>query len=381
MTSKVDLVVLTNFIPPTRYRTFKRVAEAVSVRFLIDTPTEGNRRWLVCHEGLAVEIVPGLHFRKSYQHQVGFEDIGFYHLPLGLLWRLYKLKPKYVWTGELGFRTAFACLYHLLVPSSRLVCAVGGTRHTDACRGWFRVVWRRLLLRSVDCVCAFSRGAQDLVHAYGFPEDRVRVAYMASRFGPPEAVPVRDVRQRKRLLYSGQFAARKGIRPFLNALIAVCDRHPEVECEIRFVGYGPEEPWIRSVHPPANLNIDVFPPVELEQMPSVLADCGILAFPTLADIWGLVTNEAMAYSMPVLGSVYAQSVCDLVEEGVTGWKFHPDNQDEMECTIEAALSATPERLEAMGAAAREAVRSLTPENFADEMLRVIFEPSAKGARG
>lgn len=381
MTSKADLAVLTNFIAPYRYPVFKRVAETISTRFLIDTPMEENRRWGACHNGLDVEVVPGLHFQTIYRHSTGFKEIAYYHLPLGLLWRLFKLKPRTIWTAELGLRTALACLYSLFSPSTRVVCAVEGTPHTDASRGGVRAVWRRLLLQHVDSVWALNSGARDLVLGYGLAKEHVKVSYPASGFGPPKEAPKRDILQRRRLLFAGRFVELKGIRPFLSSLVAVCARHRETGVEIRFVGYGPEEPWIKSVQTPSNLTIRVLPPVELEQMPTVLSDCGILVFPTLADVWGLVTNEAMAYSMPVLGSVYAQSVCDLVREGVTGWRFHPDDQAEMERAIYTAISATPDRLEAMGAAARETVLSLTPEKFGDEMLQAIYGPTAKATQG
>lgn len=381
MATRLDLAVLVNFIPPYRYLAFKRVSEAVSTRFLVDTPMEENRRWEACHQGMEVEVVPGLHFRTTYRHSTGFEEVAYYHLPLGLLWRLLRLRPRHIWTAELGLRTALACAYRFLSPSTRVVCAVEGTPHTDASRGRMRDVWRRLLLRHVDFVWALNSGAHDLIRTYGVPEDRTRMSYSASGFGPPAEVPRRDAQRRRRLLYAGQFVTRKGIRPFLNALITVCTRQSDTGVEIWFVGYGPEEAWIRSLYAPPNLNIRILPPVDPEQMPLVLADCGILVFPTLADVWGMVTNEAMAYSMPILGSVYAQSVCDLVQEGITGWKFHPDDPAEMERAISAAISATPERLETMGAEAREMVRTLTPENFAHEMLQVIYRNGVKDEQG
>ena len=51
---------------------------------------------------------------------------------------------------------------------------------------------------------------------------------------------------------------------------------------------------------------------------------GVLVFPTLADEWGLVVNEALAAGVPVLGSLYSQAVEELVRDGENGWTFRPD---------------------------------------------------------
>jgi len=96
-------------------------------------------------------------------------------------------------------------------------------------------------------------------------------------------------------------------------------------------------------------------------------------FPTLADVWGLVTNEAMMHGMPVLGSRYAGSVCDLITDHETGWTFTPDNRMEMERAIRSALSTSAEELEEMGMAARRRSEKLTPEAFADSLVGALFQ--------
>ena len=45
---------------------------------------------------------------------------------------------------------------------------------------------------------------------------------------------------------------------------------------------------------PDNLRVRWIGHVPYERMPEIYAEAGILAFPTLADEWGLVVNEAMA---------------------------------------------------------------------------------------
>ena len=85
----------------------------------------------------------------------------------------------------------------------------------------------------------------------------------------------------------------------------------------------------------------------------------ILAFPTLADDWGLVVTEAMASGLPVLGSIYSQAVEELVRDGESGWLFRPDSSDDVEAKLNSALTTSAERSRDMGAAAR-AIRVTEP---------------------
>jgi len=361
------LAILTNFVPPTRVPSFERIAGAIDTTILVDTPMEDNRPWLPYSGSLRVELTPGWSFRRRYKHPRGWREDVYYHIPYGLLWRLARLKPTHVLSGELGFRTAFACLYRLLRPSIRLAVVASGTPHTDRHRGRLRMWWRKLILRIPDAVVATSKGAADLVTSYGVSPAKVTVSSLVSGLSPPENPPARDVRQRRRLLYCGRLVPLKGLRGFLLALDQVCEES-SARVELWVAGSGEEEEWLRSFRGSSGIAFNLLGAVPYQELPRVYQQCGILVFPTLCDVWGVVVNEAMAYSMPVLGSRYAQAVCDLVEDGKTGWTFRPDNHAEMADAIRRALSATYAELECMGNHAREKALEITPEKFAEDLL-------------
>jgi len=366
------LAFLTNFVPPTRLATFEFISERIDATFLVDDLSEANRRWKVNTGSLNVEVVPGFTLKKKYWHPAGFSEQAFLHLPVGLTWVLWRLRPTHVISGELGFRTAVACAYRLLRPSTRLTVWTEGTQHTDGPRGAVRRVFRQLLVKVPDAFLACSTDARALLAASGAAPDRIRVSFAASGFteiGPP---PVRTPEQRARLLYAGQFVERKGLRPFMEALIAVCRSLQNRRVEMWFVGYGEEEKWLRDLKVPSCLSLRILPPVQFERMPDFYRQCGIFVFPTLADVWGLVTNEAMAYSMPVLGSRYAASVCDLVEDRRMGWTFVPGDREGTVRAIREALTTPPEQLERMGTLARESVRHITPDRFASDLLHTAL---------
>jgi glycosyltransferase involved in cell wall biosynthesis len=113
-----------------------------------------------------------------------------------------------------------------------------------------------------------------------------------------------------------------------------------------------------------------------EQMAEAYRAADVLVLPTLADVWGLVVNEAVAAGVPVLGSIYAQAVQELVEDGVNGWYFVPDRPDVVDQALERVLATDPVELAWMGAQARQAVAHLTSEYIADVLvdgLRLALE--------
>ena len=99
----------------------------------------------------------------------------------------------------------------------------------------------------------------------------------------------------------GSLIQRKGLRTFLQHLILWCTTHPDRIIEWRLIGDGPERIALETLVLPANLKLGFLGDVDYEDVPALMADADLLAFPTLADEWGLVVNEAMAAGLPVVG--------------------------------------------------------------------------------
>jgi glycosyltransferase involved in cell wall biosynthesis len=186
---------------------------------------------------------------------------------------------------------------------------------------------------------------------------------------------------RRRLLYAGQLADRKGIRPFLAALREWAAANPQQQIELWIAGHGALQPWLAAFEAPPNLAMTLLGHVPFDELPAVYAQCGILVFPTLADEWGLVVNEAMASGLPVLGSRYSQAVEELVEDGVNGWVFDPDDPAATQRALDSVFETSNSRLDQMRLAARRRVETLTPEGAAEQIAKVIERVSEPGVAG
>src|SRR5207247_868918 len=106
-------------------------------------------------------------------------------------------------------------------------------------------------------------------------------------------------------------------------------------------------------------------------LPGLFAQADAFAFPTLADEWGVVVNEALAARLPVLGSVHSQAVEELCQEGRTGWLFDPEDEASTRSAIDRALTTSAADLSAMRKLAGSRVRDLTPEWAANRLVATI----------
>lgn len=122
---------------------------------------------------------------------------------------------------------------------------------------------------------------------------------------------------------------------------------------------------------PDNIAVKFLGNVPYNDLPNLYANVGLMAFPTLADEWGLVTVEALAAGVPVIGSMYAQSVEEMVVDGVNGWTFFPDRPDTTYDAISKALSASTTDLNTMRRVGRDCAVRITPESVTDMMMEAI----------
>jgi glycosyltransferase involved in cell wall biosynthesis len=196
----------------------------------------------------------------------------------------------------------------------------------------------------------------------------------------PYTVPVNAFRrtharpsnnQAIRLLFVGQLIQRKGILPFIENLNQFCFENPKIPVELTIAGAGPLAKLLKIQTLAGRGTIRFLGTVQYRDLPSVYADADMFVFPTLADEWGVVVNEAMASGLPVFGSIYSQAVEELVKDGINGWVFRPDNVGETLAKLAQALFASTTQLEQMGTMAAKRISVVTPDAAADQIVDVI----------
>lgn len=367
------VALLLNFIPPYRVPVLEALRDRVKdLRIFISTPSEPSRDWPVAWGSLEVVLQRNVTFRMRSPHPAGYLDEQYVHLPYDTFSQLVRYEPDVVISGELGLRTCMAAAYRVFRSRGRLIIWATLSEQTECNRGLFRERVRRCVLPRADAVLVNGRSGARYVKRFGVPSHRIRILPQTVNIEAFSAAaqPSRPVGCRP-LLFVGRLVTRKGLDLFLSALCRWAEQHPARMLEFWIAGEGPEREQAEREPKPQNLTVRFLGSVAYERLPQVYADAGVLVFPTLADEWGLVVNEAMAAGVPVLGSLYSQAVEEMVVDGENGWTFYPDHPGAMYEAITRVLDTPPDELARIGLAARARALEVTPSDVADRMAEAI----------
>lgn len=295
----------------------------------------------------------------------GFSDAQPLDIPWNVLRALSRLQPDVIVSGEMGFRTLQAAAFRRCHPNCRLVIWARVTEHTETARGTVRQVLRRALVRHTDAIITNGSSGHRYLTGLGADPAQVHVVNQASAFGV--RLPSRPPAGPVRLLFVGRLIALKGLHLLLPAL---CE-YPPASWELTVVGDGPELERLRTFASRHHLPVNFAGFMPRPRLPELFAANDLFVFPTFSDEWGLVVGEALGAGLPVIGSVYSEAVCEIVEDGVNGWKFKPDDPQSLRAALDRAFEITPAELLHARETVPDSVRNLTPEVMADQFLDVL----------
>jgi glycosyltransferase involved in cell wall biosynthesis len=106
------------------------------------------------------------------------------------------------------------------------------------------------------------------------------------------------------------------------------------------------------------------------ELPSWYALGDVFVFPTLGDPYGLVVDEAMACSMPVITTTAAGEIAQRVVDGVNGFVVPPESSSALASSMEA-LARDPELRVRMGGAGYQRIRDQDPSRWAEAFEEAI----------
>ncbi len=367
------LAFLTNFIAPYWTPVLRSLSTSYpNMRVLISTTMEPDRSWKVNWEGLDVVLQRTMTIERHIRNRLGFRELVYVHLPIDTVSQLRRFKADVTISAQLGFRTLMAIIYRWLRPNSRLIVYADLSQHTEQARGWFRALVRKFISKNVDSFVVLGESGARYIRQLGVPNNKIfKVPYATdvSRFWNDTGS--RSDELARRLLYVGQLIERKGLLQFVAALSEWVIANPTYRAELVLAGDGPLRKRLEQLAVPNSLRLTFLGNRDYNDMPDVYAQSGILVFPTFADTWGLVVNEAMTAGLPVLGSVYSQAVEELIQDGWNGWAFRTDHPDEMLRAIHRSMTVPIETLNEMRERARSTAVRLTSENMARRIEGVV----------
>ena len=145
------------------------------------------------------------------------------------------------------------------------------------------------------------------------------------------------------ILYVGRFSHEKSPLTILQAYDKVNFKNKK----LFLVGDGPQRSEIENTIKKLQLEkvclVGFKPRNEVFEF---YASADVLALPSLAETWGIVINEALCFSLPVIASDQVGAAVDLIKEGENGFIFPVGDYSKLALYIEKIINApTRERKE------------------------------------
>ncbi|MFK7766672.1 MAG: glycosyltransferase family 4 protein [Mariniblastus sp.] len=367
------VVILTNYLRPHHVVSYQSLAKRVrKLTVLLSVHMEPDRDWEAQWDDLDVHLQKNWMFTTNWKHSAGFNEPNFIHIPIDTNSQLKSLKPDIVFSYEMGMRTLFSTWYrrwHRKVP---LVMVGNMSEHIEKERGRMRSMMRWLVRKGIDYFTFNGPSCKRYLESMKVPEDRMfhlpycidqDVVFTGERVPGFAECPLR-------LIYCGAMSERKGVHQFAESLKSWSQANPAREIEFSIAGTGELKSAIGACQT-ENFKINFLGNLDTAQLKNAYEDADICVFPTLADEWGLVPVEAMASGLPVLGSIFAQSVEALVEEEKNGWSFETTDENSMRNAIEKAMACSPQTIFEMGQYAKQSVAHITAARTAECFCNII----------
>lgn len=180
-------------------------------------------------------------------------------------------------------------------------------------------------------------------------------------------------------LASNRFVARKNLPALVDAYAAYRARTAN-PWRLVLLGDGPDRPALEARA--ADVGGVAFAGRRpYAALPAYYGLAGAFVHPSLLDQWGLVVNEALAAGLPALVSTRTGAVHDLVEDGVTGYRFDPGDVGALADLLGHVAALDGGARAAMGRRGQERVARWSPERFAEAVWAAADAGLATADRG
>ncbi|HEX8754459.1 MAG TPA: glycosyltransferase [Solirubrobacterales bacterium] len=276
------------------------------------------------------------------------------------------LVPLVGWNATLGSRTPVVGTFHTYStrPVPNLIANAVGARR----------VFNRLSARIAVSEAAAWTGRRWYGGNYTIVPNGVDVD--AAPGTPHVAGP------ELRILFVGRPEERKGLPILLTAFGALVEHVP---CRLTVIGADREDVLRYIADPDLLRSVDLRGRVSREELWAELHKADVLCAPSLSgESFGMVLTEAFAAGTPVVASAIA-GYSDVVTDGVDGILVPPADPQRLAEELQR-VHHEPERLAAMGAAARHSAQRYAWPRIADQVTKVYEraieapKPASSGER-
>lgn len=299
---------------------------------------------------------------------------------------LAKLKPEILVIPGWGFpvsRTALQWARQHQVPA----ILMSESKWDDEKRTWWKEHLKSwLYVKKFDAALVGGKLHKDYLMRLGFAGDRIFLGYdavdneyfektAATARQNPEAARQRQskIPSKPYFLAATRFISRKNVARLIEAFAGYRQQVGSAQAwDLVICGSGVEESAIRQQIYEHSLSDCVHLPgfITYQQIGDWYGLAQAFIHPALQEQWGLVVNEAMAAGLPVIVSNCCGCFEDLIIEGVNGFGFNPENQQQL-TDLMLKVGSRQVDLKKMGFAALGHIQKFSPEYFAQGLRQAI----------
>ncbi len=138
-----------------------------------------------------------------------------------------------------------------------------------------------------------------------------------------------EITSKNNFIFIGRFAPEKNIFTLLNSFLEVSKKNSD--WGLILLGDGPLKNEIHTFISNNNLQNKIIIPgfIQQDEIVKYMIVSNVFILPSLSEPWGLVTNEAMLCRLPVIVSTKCGCQPELVQEGVNGFSFDPNDKSKL----------------------------------------------------
>ena len=334
----LKLAIVVNEPPPYRIPVFNLIARnpEISLQVIFCCRREPNRLW---------DLPPVAFDHVFLRERIRTVHGRYIHNNPDVLLALSRFRPDVVLGNGFNPTHLYAFAWTRLMRRA-YIAMTDGTLQSEQSLSALHVRLRRYVYQRAGAFVAASQGGLALYRSYHVPVARCFRSCLAvdnARFQPQEPV----FGKTWDFIVSGRLEAGK--QPKFAVEVALqCAQRLGRRLTLLYVGSGSEEAALRrrakTIDQRLSVHFHGF--ASQAELPDLYRSAKIFLFPTRADVWGVVANEACAAGLPVIVSPHAGVVGELVVDEHNGYVRPLDIQAWTDCALD--LLENSHRLRAMG---------------------------------
>ncbi len=307
---------------------------------------------------------------------------------------LHEAKPVAVFIPGWTSPAALAAL-RWCVLNNRPAVLMSETTAFDESRKWYRERIKGRIVRLFSAALVGGRLHADYLVALGLPRSRVFLGYDAvdNDYFARSAREVRnqgsEVRESYDLpenyfLASARFIEKKNLSLLVRAYAEYRKAAGENSWKLVLLGDGPLRSGLERLVSDLGVQDWVIMPgfKQYAELPNYYALAGAFVHASTTEQWGLVVNEAMASSLPVLVSNRCGCAPELVRETENGFSFNPRSPEALTKLMLRVAGMPVELRRKMGELSERIISDFAPEHFANGAEQAVdLALSAETSRG